>query len=289
MTDLDSRLNAFRPDLADIRLDGKVDSERFIAPVQARISRPVAALRKAPDHGAGVDSELLFGDSVNVFERKRGWAWVQSGFDGYVGYVDETALATALAKPTHVVAVPRTFVYPHAELKSPNLMALSMGSGVAVTAHDDVRGTRYATIATGGHVIAKHLQPIDEPLEDYVAIAELFAGTPYLWGGTSAFGLDCSGLVQLSKRMCGEMVLRDTDMQETSIGDPIDPSGGLQRGDLVFWKGHVAIMRDNNTVIHANGHLMLTSSEPLAEAVKRIGYLYDQPTGWRRPACDSSS
>ncbi len=283
MKELDPRLNAYRPDLADIGLKGMVDAEQFVSPVRARISVPVAALRKSPDHSAGVDSEALFGDGVKVFEREHGWAWVQTEFDGYCGYVDETGISTTAMKPTHIVSVPRSFVYPHADLKSPHMMTLSMGSELAIEDFEDVRGTRYATLATGGHVIARHLRPINQPAEDFVAIAELFAGTPYLWGGTSAFGLDCSGLVHLSMRICGRMVLRDTDMQAATIGDEFDPADGLQRGDLVFWKGHIAIMRDSESIVHANGHTMLTSTEPLAEAIERIGYLYGQPTVWRRP------
>lgn len=283
MSKLDHRLNIYRPDLADLRLEGQVKAERFVAGSAARISVPVAPLRSEPDHGAGVQSEALFGDPITVFDREHGWAWVQCDLDGYTGYVDETGIATATVKPTHIVSVPRTFAYPHAELKSPHLMALSMGSELAVTGHEEVRGTNYAAISTGGHVVARHLEALDERAPDYVAIAETLVGTPYLWGGTSAFGLDCSGLVQLAMRMCGRTVLRDTDMQIESIGEPIDTSDGLQRGDLVFWKGHVAIMRDGSDIIHANGHTMVTSCEPLAEAIDRIGYLYGEPTGWRRP------
>lgn len=283
MSKLDPRLNIFRPDLADLRLEGQVEAERFVTGVAARISVPVAPLRRQPDHGSGVESEALFGDSIMVFEREHGWAWVQGDSDGYTGYVDETGISTTTVNPTHVVSVPRTFVYPHPELKSPHLMALSMGSELSITAFEEVRGTRYAALSTNGHVIASHLQPLDKRSADYVAIAEVLTGTPYLWGGTSAFGLDCSGLVQLSMRMCATTVLRDTDMQAASIGDAIDPADGLQRGDLVFWKGHVAIMRDAENIVHANGHTMLTSCEPLAGAVERIGYLYGEPTAWRRP------
>lgn len=283
MSKLDPRLNIYRPDLADLRLEGQVKADRFVVGATARISVPVAPLRRKPDHAAGVDSEALFGDSITVFEREHGWAWVQCDRDGYTGYVDETGIATATVKPTHIVSVPRTFAYPQAELKAPHLMALSMGSKLAVTGQDEVRGTNYAAISTGGHLIARHLEPLEERASDYVGVAETLVGTPYLWGGTSAFGLDCSGLVQLAMRMCGRTVLRDTDMQVGSIGEPIDPSGGLQRGDLVFWNGHVAIMRDANDIIHANGHTMVTSCEPLADAIDRIGYLYGEPTAWRRP------
>ncbi len=283
MTEIDPRLNAFRLDLADMQLQGKIEAERFVTGVAASISVPVAPVRRKPDHAAGLDTEALFGDPVNVFEREHGWAWIQSEVDGYVGYVDETDIATAPIKATHLVSVPRTFVYPHAELKSPHMMTLSMGSGLVVTGFEEVRGTRYATLETGGHVIARHIRPSDDHSADFVAIAETLVGTPYLWGGTSSFGLDCSGLVQLAMRMTGRTVLRDTDMQHSSIGQEIDPGAGLRRGDLVFWNGHVAIMRDGESIVHANGHTMLTSCESLKEAIGRIDYLYGDPIGYRRP------
>ena len=279
----DPRLNVYRPDLADLRLEGIVEAERFVTGTEARIAVPVASLRRAPDHSAGVDTELLFGDALTVFEREHGWAWAQAGRDGYVGYADETAIAMAQANPTHVVGVARTFAYPDADLKSPHLMALSMGSELAVTAFEEARGTRYATLATGGHVIARHIRPIADRCDDYVSVAEALAGTPYLWGGASAFGVDCSGLVQLSMRMCGRTVPRDTDMQAGSIGETVNPAAGLRRGDLAFWNGHVAIMRDDRNIVHADGRTMLVSREPLAGAIGRIGRLHGEPTGYRRP------
>ena len=283
MTGLDPRLNAFRPDLADMQLEGRIKADRFVTGVAASVSVPVAPVRKKPDHSSGLDTEALFGDPVNVFEREHGWAWIQSEVDGYVGYVDETDISTAPIKPTHIVSVPRTFVYPHAELKSPHMMTLSIGSGLVVTGFDETRGTRYATLETGGHVVARHIRPIDDHCEDFVAVAETLVGTPYLWGGTSSFGIDCSGLVQLAMRMTGRTVLRDTDMQQVSIGEEIDPGVGIERGDLVFWRGHVAIMRDGSNIIHASGHTMLTSFESLTEAIERIGYLYGDPIAYRRP------
>jgi cell wall-associated NlpC family hydrolase len=150
----------------------------------------------------------------------------------------------------------------------------------------ETRGTRYALLSTGEAMISGHLRPAGEFSEDYVAVAETLLMTPYLWGGSTAFGIDCSGLVQLAMRMTGRNVLRDTDMQAATIGEPImsgEGYSGLRRGDLVFWKGHVAIMTDERTMIHANGHTMLVSREGLTEAIDRIGYLYGGPTGFRRP------
>ena len=283
MNTLDRRLNAFRPDLADERLEGCVKAERFVAGKPAAISAPVANVHSAPDAEAGIDTQFLHGDTVLVFERRHGWAWVQGGRDGYVGYVRETALTDQDPYPTHIVSVPRSFVYREPELRTPPLTAHSMGARVRVVEEVENRGTRYALLSSGAAMIAKHLRPLDQPELDYVSAGEQFLLTPYLWGGASGFGIDCSGLVQLSMLMSGRQVPRDTDMQAEAIGHAIDPESGLKRGDLVFWRGHVAIMTDSGTIIHANGYTMMVSLEPLAEAIGRIEPLYGKPTGYRRP------
>ena len=285
MTARDARLHAFRADLADARLKGEVSADRFVAGQPARISVSVADLRKAPRWDAGVNTQALFGDDVLVFEERDGWAWVQAERDGYVGYVADTVLGARDHAPTHIVSVPRTFLYPGPDLRFSVSGQLSMGSVVTVTGAAETRGTHYAVLPSGQALIAGHLRPIGDMAEDYVTVAESFLGTPYLWGGNSGFGIDCSGLVQLAMRMAGRDVLRDSDMQASTIGEPLEPGpdfSGLRRGDLVFWKGHVAIMTDAGTMIHANGHTMLVSREGLKEAVDRIGYLYGGPTGFRR-------
>jgi len=286
LTARDARLHAFRSDLADARLKGEVAAERFVTGRPARITASVADLRKAPRPDAGVNTQALFGDDVLVFEDAEGWAWVQTERDGYVGYVADNLLGQREHAPTHIVSVQRTFLYPGPDLRFPINGQLSMGSTVTAAGSAETRGTHYALLPSGQAIIAGHLRPIAELAEDYVTVAESFLGTPYLWGGASGFGIDCSGLVQLSMRMAGRQVLRDSDMQAASIGTPIEPGpdySGLQRGDLVFWKGHVAIMTDAKDMIHANGHTMLVSREGLKEAVERIGYLYGGPTGFRRP------
>ncbi|MBZ9973594.1 NlpC/P60 family protein [Mesorhizobium sp. BR1-1-12] len=286
MTARDARLHAFRPDLADARLKGEVAADRFVAGRPARISIPVADIRKAPRPDAGVNTQALFGDDVLVFEDREGWAWIQAERDGYVGYVADAMLGGRDHALTHIVSVPRTFLYPGPDLRLPIAGQLSMGSTVTVTGSAETRGTHYAVLPSGEAIIAGHLRPLSNVAADYVSVAEMFLGTPYLWGGVSGFGIDCSGLVQLAMRMAGADVLRDSDMQAQSIGEPLDPGpdySGLRRGDLVFWKGHVAIMTDAETMIHANGHTMLVSREGLKEAVARIGYLYGGPTEFRRP------
>ena len=279
---LDRRLHAFRPDLADMALQGQVEADRFVPSEPALITRPVVALRPKPDASIGIDTELLIGEEVGVFERRDGWAWVQALDDGYVGYLPEEALGPVVA-PTHVVTAPRTFVYSGADLRFPTCMALSMGSRLTVVGEAETRGTRYLMLSDGGALVARHLRPIaDPPAPDYVAVAALLLETPYLWGGKSGFGIDCSGLVQLAMRLAGHSAPRDSDMQASGLGRAIERQA-LRRGDLVFWKGHVAIMEDETTMIHANGNTMSVARETLEAAIERIGWLYGTPTGYRRP------
>lgn len=279
---LDRRLHAFRPDLADEKLKGRVDAARFIEGVPARVTAPVANLHAGPDKDAAVDTQLLFGEDVEVFDQAEGWAWVQSTVDGYVGYVPDEQIGQREADATHLVAVPRSFVYPEAELKKPQLAAHSMGARLRVDGEEEKRGTLYAVLSDGSAMIARHLVPVGLFAQDYVSVAETFLHTPYLWGGRSGFGIDCSGLVQLSLQMAGRNCPRDADMQEQGLGDPVSRTE-LQRGDLVFWKGHVAIMMDETTIIHANGNTMSVAIEPLEQAIARVERLYGQPTSYRRP------
>lgn len=286
MTFPDKRLAAYRPDLADERLRGQVEAARFVEGRPARITAPVADMRSRPSLDAGISTQLLMGAEIAVFDKADGFAWVQSRRDGYVGYVASADIGPIGQAPTHRVIAPRSFVYSGADLRLPRTGVLSMGAELTVVGKAETRGTIYALLPDGGAMIAAHLSPADAPADDYVAVAETLIHTPYLWGGSSAFGIDCSALVQLAMRMAGRDVQRDSDMQASGLGAELDPGPGqenLRRGDLVFWKGHVAIMTDPRTMIHANGHTMLVSREGLAEAIDRIGYLYGSPTGFRRP------
>jgi len=279
---LDRRLHAFRPDLAEEGLRGRVEAERFVAGVGARVSVAVAALRPQPDLSKGIDTELLRGEDVTVFDRRDGWCWVKAKSDGYVGYLPETAVSESASEPTHIVVPQRTPVYGEPELRKPAIGALSMGSRVRVTGMAEARGNHYVVLDDGTALFAAHVRPIAEVAGDYVAVAARFLETPYLWGGRSGFGIDCSALVQLSLLMTGRAAPRDTDMQAAGLGTPIAREE-LRRGDLVFWKGHVAITEDPETIIHASGHTMTVAREDFAAAVERIGWLYAQPTGYRRP------
>lgn len=286
MTMLDRRLNAYRPDLADERLTGQVEAARFAAGTPMQVSAPVVDLRGEPRMDSGPQTQMIFGDSVRVFEEMDGWSWVQAERDGYTGYVSSAALERPAGEATHMVVVPRTFVYPGSDLRFPHTKALSLGSRLRIVGVAETRGTKYALLESGEALIASHLAPVSEHAADYVTVAETLLHTPYLWGGTSGFGIDCSGLVQLSMWVAGRKVLRDSDMQQDALGEIVEPDAtysNLQRGDLVFWKGHVAICASPDMLIHASGHTMTVTLEPLQDAIKRIAYLYDLPTLIRRP------
>ncbi|AGS20093.1 NlpC/P60 family protein [Rhizobium etli] len=283
MTMLDRRLHAYRPDLAEAGLEGKVEASRFVEGAAARVALPVAALRPEPDLARGIDTELLLGEDVTVFDRADGWCWVKAASDGYVGYLKAEALSQAGPAPTHIVTVQRTFLYPEPELRKPHRAILSMGSRVHVAGEAEVRGNHYVVLTDGTAIFARHVQPIGAlDGADYVGIAARFLETPYLWGGRSGLGIDCSGLIQLAMLMVGRPAPRDTDMQAAGLGEPIDRSE-IRRGDLVFWKDHVAIFEDPQTILHANGHSMTVARENFDAAVERIGSLYQRPTGYRRP------
>lgn len=282
---LDRRSHATRSDLADIRLKGRVEADRFAEGAPGEVIVPVASVRPRPDSRCSMDTEALYGEVLTVFDRSDGWAWVQLSADGYVGYVREEAISEGAGTATHVVSVPRSFVYPGPDLRFPFQAALSMGSRVKVTGTAETRGTQYALLDGGGGMIAAHLRPVGvAAVEDAVSIAARFLETPYLWGGRSGFGIDCSGLVQMALAMTGRPAPRDSDQQAESLGIAIDPDrDGLQRGDLVFWKGHVGFLEDPETLLHASGGTMYVTREPLRDAINRIGRLYGQPTVYRRP------
>lgn len=287
MSGLDKRLNAFRPDLADMRLAELVSATRFVAGRLMQIGDPVTDIRREPRPDAPVDSQGLYGEKVLVFEDHEGWCWVQLQTDGYVGYMAHNALTSRLSNPTHVVSAPRTFLYPGPDMKHPVTAALSMGTGVLVTSEAETRGTKYLGLESGEYIIAAHTFDAHNRPHDPVTVAARLLETPYLWGGRSGFGIDCSGLVQLSHALCGRSLQRDSDMLRECAGSFIGQGADhppLLRGDLVFWKGHVAMMEDEATMIHASGHTMSVVREGFADAVQRIEPMYGLPLAYRRIA-----
>ncbi|SEH67696.1 NlpC/P60 family protein [Methylobacterium sp. 275MFSha3.1] len=281
---LDPRLTPARPHVADLRLRDRVAAARYVAGTRRRVTVPSAPLRRAPAADAGLDTEALLGDAVDLYDTASGFAFVQLARDAYVGYLPAESLGPADPEPTHRVTALRTFLYPEPDLKRPVLGHLSLGARLAAT------GEAGAYLETpGGYVFARHCAPVEAREPDYAATAARLAGTPYLWGGRTSLGLDCSGLVQLCLDAAGLPCPRDADMQERALGqaltfDPARPEvAGLRRGDFVFWRGHVGLMVDPETLIHANGHHMAVAAEPLAGAVARIAaHSFGAVTGIRR-------
>jgi len=257
---MDRRVTPWNGRVAALSLQGKVQADRFTAGTPARVAVPVEDLRPAP--GAMRDRQLLMGTPVTVYDREDGWSFVQSARDGYVGWLRTGALAAPRAA-THRVAVPATHVYAAEDMKTQDLMHLSFGCEVTVTAE-----RRRFWETPEGFIPKPHLRPLDRPFADPVTVAQLFFGVPYLWGGNSVLGIDCSGLVQAAHLACGIACPGDSDMQRRDLGQ--EAEGDPQRGDLWFWKGHVALVVDPATILHANAHHMAVAYEGLAAAVARI-------------------
>jgi len=281
VTKLDPRRHAYRADLAAEHLRGTVEAERYVPGEPRQVAAPSLPLRRAPRFDATLDTEALHGETVTVYEEQEGWAWVQLHHDNYVGYMPSEGLVPVVAAPTHRVSVLRTYVFPEPDSKVPPLAMLSLNARLPVVAPVG----RFLRLESGGFVYARHAVPVGEHAEDFVAVAEAFVGTPYLWGGRTSVGLDCSGLVQLAAAAAGHAVPRDADVQAVEAGHAVDwqqEGTPLARGDLVFWEGHVGIMTSAQDFLHANAHHMAVEIEPFEAAKGRIKAAGFDITGVRR-------
>jgi cell wall-associated NlpC family hydrolase len=277
MGDFDPRLTPARPDLAAKHLEGKVQAARFVEGMPYEINDPVAPVRRSPQPDAALDTEALMGERVTVYDiTDEGWAWGQLENDDYVGWLPASALVPPALTRSHKVNVVRTLAFPGPSIKLPPLHGLPFGARVEL---DRVEGPLAFTSA--GYIPFRHLVPVADKSADFVAVAERFLGSPYLWGGKTSLGIDCSGLVQVALNACGHHCPRDTYMQETALGQPVSASE-LRRGDLVFWQGHVAIARDEKSVIHANAFHMAVAIEPVGEAIARSKAAGSEITSVRR-------
>jgi hypothetical protein len=278
MVALDPRINAFRPDLAARPLQGQLEASHFVDGTRYEVVAAHTPVRRDSSHDARLVTEALLGEPVMVYETTvEGWAWGQLETDGYVGFLSANALARPGPAPTHKVRAIRTLGFPGPDIKSAPVEYFPIGARLAVVRQDE----RFAVTAGGVHIPTAHVAPIRSKEKDYVTVAERFAETPYLWGGKTGNGIDCSGLVQVALAAAGLACPRDSDMQELAIGKPVTLAG-LKRGDLVFWKDHVAIARDGKTLIHANAHHMMVASEPAETTIARIKAAGSDVTSVRR-------
>ena len=265
----DPRLTPARPEVAAKYLEGKVKAARFVTGEEFCIVDAIAPMRQAPAADAEMVTQALKGERVTIYDRDgEGFAWGQLNSDGYVGWLPDASLGKPTAAPTHKVTALRTFAFPAASIKQPPVATLSIGALVAIAREDGV----FAVTREGWYLPRRHVGGIDTMEKDFVAVAERFLGTPYLWGGKSSLGIDCSGLVQIALSAAGTGCPRDSDMQQDGLGRTLGPAETkhLKRGDLIFWKGHVAIARDATTIVHANAHHMATAIENTADAIARI-------------------
>ena len=264
----DKRLNVYRPDLANEALRDEVAADKYVTGKLRQFIKPISTMHRSPRADAMQISQALLGQICCMYEDAAGWAWVQLQHDNYVGYVHADNLSEVITPVTHVVSAVSTFIYPNPDLKTQPAIVIPMNAGLCVTAREG----DYLALQGGGFVFAGHAREAANASSDFVAVAEKFLHVPYLWGGNTQQGIDCSGLVQVALNACGIASPRDSDMQQVQLGNAllINDLSGLQRGDLIFWDGHVGIMADSATLLHANGYHMCTVLEPFEAAVKRI-------------------
>lgn len=269
---LDRRLHPYKHDIAAAHLKGRVEADRFVEGKPHRVIEPLTDIL-SDQMGDARTSQALYGETFVVYQTEGYWAWGQLMTDGYVGWVSALSLvASNETMPTHLVSAPLTRA-TNESIKVLGNGPIPMGAQLRVSETSIIVGGSSATFAQSdaGTIPAAHIRALDDQACDWVAVAELFTHTPYVWGGRSALGIDCSALVQLALQQAGIACPRDSDMQENNLGTMVHRENGLLRGDLVFWPGHVGIMLDDATLFHANAFAMSTVPEPLSDVEKRVG------------------
>ena len=250
--------------VAHLSLRGQVAGVAFVAGEWGRVIVPMADLLEAP--GGRRARQVILGERFLTLERRNGLAFGQAERDAYVGYLAETALGPDGAA-THWVCAPATHLYASADIKRPEVALLTLGARLTVRREVDAR---FVETDQGLFALRPHLAVIGDRATDPVAVAMGFLGTPYLWGGNSRSGIDCSGLVQAAHLACGIACPGDADLQEAALGRELPPGVPLARGDLLFWDGHVALAVDGGTLIHAAGHQMAVVLEGAEACMARI-------------------
>lgn len=248
-------------------------------------------LRNAPlyavaDSSAELETECLFGEqfevSHEVSQSDSIFSFGRLLTDGYEGWVPTAALGE-LPKATHRLSALASWVRADDTIKSQSLMPLSIGSLINVHQHVDNICRVAMPAGTHGCMPESHIVAIDAVQSDWVSVAESFLGVPYLWGGRTHSGLDCSALVQLAAQSAQLRLPRNSSQQQGE-GVAVEHTKQLKRGDLIFWNGHVGIMQSATQLLHANAHHMQVASEPLQIAVERINQKEGPVTAMKRLA-----
>ena len=260
----DTRITPIRRDLASTAYKAIVKRKKYVTAKLATVKSAFTPLYS--NKGSKLSTQLLYGEECDVFETKNGWSWIQSRRDNYVGYTPTINLTRKIYKPNSKVISLRTVIYTKPDIKSVTKGYLSFNSLVEVI---KIKG-KYSLIKNLGWCPSLDLVKIKSSKFNHIDLSKQYLDTPYLWGGRDSMGIDCSGLVQNLHQINNRPFPRDTDMQEMFVTNEVKYEKDLKAGDLVFWKGHVAMMIDNSNIIHANAFHMKTAIEPLSTAKKRI-------------------
>ncbi len=266
---LDVRVHAIRGDLADIALAGQIFAPHYARPMQMQCSAISAMVREAPSRDAKATSQILFGEDFMVVDVSGGWAWGYCRHDHYVGYVEADALTQpVIAETSAIVSVLSASVFERADSGAHAVAVVPMGAQIRGTGDGDFIHTSLGFV---------HRDAVASHARDAARVAESLIDTPYVWGGRTSTGIDCSGLIQLSLALTGIFAPRDSDQQQQSLGETLPADAALQRGDLIFFPGHVGIMADGNTLVHATQHYGKTVGEPLADVIARVAAEHEVP------------